>query len=214
MDADSFTETVETASQTQLDRIGSSKLLVALTDADLSEGAVLRVAADSEAAAAEVFDSWTADATSDTLRAAHAAMAGQERDHLDRVLAALDDTDGAGYDPGEGGAIHEHLHGLDDPIERLAAGYVGRGLLARRTHTQLVSFFVNEQDTERAALFRELKTETMAQVEQGSDLLAEHCEDESDWQRAQDAAESIIQVAYDEYVASLEGLGINPKSVC
>lgn len=206
---DGFRDAVEAAARTQLDRIGSSKLLVALTSADLSEDAVLRVAADSEAAAASVFESWAEDADTTDIADAYRGVAAAERDHLDRVLAELDD-----YEPGGRGAIHDHLLELEDPIERVAAGFVGRGLVAMRTHTQVISFFVNEQDRHRADLFRDLKSDTDDQIEDGVALLADLCRDENDRDRALDAAVAVIQTAYDEYAAALQGMGINPKSVC
>lgn len=209
MDESGFRNAVESTMQTELDRIGSSKLLVALTGADLSTDAVLAVAADSEAAAAAVFEDWADDAAPDELRDTYSDMAAEERTHLERVLAELDE-----YEPSGTGATHDHLRNLDEPIERVAAGFVGRGLLALRTHTQLVSFFVNEPDERLADLFRELKAETEEQIERGVALLAEHCESEADWEQGKEAAEAVVRVAYEEYVAALEGMGINPKSVC
>lgn len=209
MHADEFRDAVTAEARTQLDRIGSSKLLVALTDADLTDAAVLAVAADSEAAAAEVFDAWSADAATDELASTYAETAAAERDHLARVLAELDD-----YEPAGRGGVHDHLLEQTHPIDRLAAGYVGRGLLAMRTHTQLVSYFVNEQDRRRAELFRELKADTAEQLATGTTLLGDHCGDDADWERALDAATAVVDVAYEEYVAALDGMGIDPKSLC
>lgn len=210
MDAAGFRDAVESAAQTELDRLGSSKLLVGLTDADLSEESVLRVAADSEAAAAEVFEGWAEEASSDDLSEAFASVAATERDHLDRVLAELDD-----YEPSGSGAMHDHLRQQDDPVERIGAGFVGRGLVALRTHTQLISFFINQPDERLADRFRELKADTDDQIDTGAALLADMAgDDEAVWDTAKFAAVSTIHVAYEEYADSLENMGINPKSVC
>lgn len=209
MNESEFRDAIESSMQTELDRIGSSKLLVALTDADLSEGRVLQVAADSEAAAGRLFEDWSADSDSDALADEFESLAAEERDHLERVIDELDE-----YEPSGSGAMHDRLRDLDDPVERVAAGFVGRGLVALRTHTQLISFFVNEQDERRADLFRELKSDTDDQIERGAELLAELCDVDGDWNRASDAAEAVIRVAYEEYVDAIEGMGINPKSVC
>lgn len=210
MDAAGFRDAVESAAQTELDRLGSSKLLVGLTDADLSEESVLRVAADSEAAAAAVFEDWAEEASTEEHTDAFASVAATERDHLDRVLAELDD-----YEPSGSGAMHDHLRQQDEPAERVGAGFVGRGLVARRTHTQLVSFFVNEADERLADLFRELKSDTDDQIDTGASLLADMAEGDDDvWDTAKFAAVSTIHVAYEEYADSLENMGINPKSVC
>lgn len=210
MDAAGFRDAVESAAQTELDRLGSSKLLVGLTEADLSEDAVLRVAADSEAAAAAVFEDWAEDASTEELSEAFASVAATERDHLDRVLAELDD-----YEPSGTGAMHDHLRQQEEPAERVAAGCVGRGLVAQRTHTQIISFFVNEADERLADLFRDLKSDTDDQIDEGAGLLEGLADgDEDVWDTAKFAAVSTIHVAYEEYANSLEDMGINPKSVC
>lgn len=210
MDAAGFLDAVESAAQTELDRLGSSKLLVSLTNADLSEDAVLRVAADSEAASAQIFEDWTQEASTLELSEAFASVAATEREHLDRVLAELDD-----YEPSGTGAMHDHLRQQSEPEERIAAGFVGRGLVALRTHTQLISFFVNEPDERLADLFRGLKSDTEDQIDDGAALLEDLSDtDEDVWDTAKFAAVSTIHVAYEEYANSLEEMGINPKSVC
>ena len=211
MDAESFRESVETAKQTQLKRLGSSKLLLALTGADLTESAIFRAAAASEHAACETFRTWAADETNDSARAAFEATAAQEDEHLSRVLDAAGDD----IDPPDGaGPMHAYLRERDDTVERVAAGMVGRGLVSIRTHTQVIGFFVNEADTQNADLFRELKTETDETLTTGLELLDEFCEDDDDWERARMVAEYVVQVAYDDYADGLAALGVDPKPLC
>lgn len=211
MDADSFRESVEAAKRTQLDRLGSSKLLLALTDADLSEPAVLRAAAYSEHAARGTFKAWADDEPDDDARAAFEATAAQEAEHLDRVLDALDEEVDL---PEEPGVMHAYLRGREDTVERAAAGMVGRGLVSVRTHTQVIGFFVNEADEPRADLFRELKAETEETLATGLDLLADRCETDDDWERARMVAEYVVQLAYDDYADGLAELGVDPKPLC
>jgi hypothetical protein len=207
MDADTFRDTVETGMQTELDRLGSSKRLVAVTGADLSTDTVLERAAASEAAAASVFAGWAATASGDAADAFD-ALAETEREHYDRVTAELgDDT------PAEEGAVHDFLREQDDAVTRAGAA-VGRGLVADRTLTQFVGFFVNQADEGRADLFRDLKTDTRADTDRALALLETTAGSPSDWERAEDAAHGAVQAAYDEYVATLEGLGVDAKSVC
>ncbi|KAB1196297.1 MULTISPECIES: rubrerythrin family protein [Haloferax] len=211
MNAESFRETVETAKQTQLKRLGSSKLLLALTEADLSKSAVLRAAAYSEHAACETFRVWAADETNGRASAAFEKTARQEDEHLQRVLdAAEEDIDL----PDGAGPMHAYLRGRDDTIERIAAGMVGRGLVSIRTHTQVIGFFVNEADRANADLFRELKAETVETLSTGLELLDELCEDDGDWERARMVAEYVVQVAYDDYADGLAELGVDPKPLC
>ncbi|GGC57177.1 hypothetical protein GCM10007209_18780 [Haloferax sulfurifontis] len=211
MDADSFRESVETAKRTQLDRLGSSKLLLALTEADLSEPAVLRAAAYSEHAARGTFAAWAADEADAEARAAFEATATREAEHLDRVLDAL----GEDIDlPDEPGVMHAYLRGREVAIERAAAGMVGRGLVSIRTHTQVIGFFVNEADEPRADLFRELKAETEETLSAGLDLLDDRCATDADWERARMVAEYVVQLAYDDYADGLAELGVDPKPLC
>ncbi|WP_232701079.1 rubrerythrin family protein [Halobacterium wangiae] len=207
MDADNFRDSVEAANATQLDRLGSSKRLVAITGADLSEETVLRAAAASEAAATEVFEAWAADSDGDAAETFE-SFAAHERDHYDRVTAELGDEVAA-----ESGAVHDYLREQDDAVSR-AGATVGRGLVATRTLTQFVGYFVNAADEARADLFRELKRETSEDTDAAVELLAATCESDEDWERAEAAATGAVDAAYEEYVAALEGMGVNAKSVC
>ena len=212
MDADAFHRRVEAEKRTELSRLGSNKLLVALTGADLTPSAVLRVAAHAESAAHETFREWAADEQNDRARAAFEAAAEREADHLDRVLDAFDDS-GADFEPADGGSLHASLRGRTGTVERLAAGFVGRGLVADRTHAQLIGFFIHEADEARANLFRDLRTETTASLDDGLSLLADLCADD-DWETAASAATYTIQVAYDDYADALAGMGVDPRPVC
>lgn len=211
MDAATFREDLEQSKQTQLSRLGSNNLLVALTDAQLETPVVLRVAANSENAARNTFREWADSEPDDDARAAFERVADQEADHYERVVETLDDPD---FDPVDGGAMHSYLRGRDETTQRLAAGLVGRGLVSVRSHTQIVSFFVNEGDEKRADLFRDLKRETQDEIDIGLDLLERRCDSEDDWERATMAAEYVIQLAYDDYADSLRGMGLDPKPIC
>jgi hypothetical protein len=214
MDASSFRESVESAKATELNRLGSQKLLLALTDAELDRPTVLRVAADSENAARNTFEAWASDEADPAAREAFAAVAEEEAAHYDRVLSAMDHDTREGYDPADGGTLHSYLRGREDAVERIAAGLVGRGIVASKTHLQIISFFVNEPDEATADLFRELRAETEERIEEGLELLADQCESGADWERAQAVAEYVVQVAYDDYADSLEGMGLDPKPIC
>jgi hypothetical protein len=207
MDADDFRDTVEAANRTALDRLGSSKRLVAITGADLSETTVLRAAAASEAAAAAVFEAWVADSDGDAAETFE-SFESRERDHYDRVVAELGDDV-----PAEAGAVHDYLRDQSAAVSR-AGAVVGRGLVATRTLTQFVSYFVNDADESRAALFREMKRETSEDADAAVELLAATCESDEDWGRAEAAASDAIGAAYEEYVDALEEMGVNAKSVC
>jgi len=63
MDGSAFRDALEDEKRTELDRLGSSKLLIALTDADLRPAAVLSRAAHSELAARTIVRVTAADGT-------------------------------------------------------------------------------------------------------------------------------------------------------
>ena len=218
MDGETCRETVESAKATELERLGSNKLLIALTDATLEPEAVLRAAADSEHAAYTTFSGWVEADGEDEVDGEAAAelfawLAERERDHRERVLDSLSAM-GEDHEPADGGTMHEYLRAREDAVERIAAGTVGRGLVSDRTHLQIVSFFINEGDEARANLFRDLRTDTEAELERGLALLDESCETDEDWERARMVAEYVVQIAYDDYADTLTGLGIDVKPIC
>jgi hypothetical protein len=219
MDGETFRETVESGKATELERLGSNKLLVALTDATLEPEAVLRAAADSEHAAYTTFSGWGEAGGGGDGAGGEAAvelfawLAERERDHRERVLDSLAAM-GEEHDPVDGGTMHEYLRAREDAVERIAAGTVGRGLVSDRTHLQIVSFFLNEGDEARANLFRDLRTDTEAELERGLALLDESCETDEDWERARMVAKYVVQIAYDDYADALAGLGVDVKPVC
>jgi hypothetical protein len=222
MDGPAFRETVERECATELDRLGSNRLLVALTDAALTTPAVLSVAAASEAAARDTFAAWAEDESDDGAREAFAATADREREHYERVVESLADADpdaaaarrGPAAGPDDPGPVHGYLRAREATVERLAAGVVGRGLVGLRTHTQVVSFFINEADERRASLFRDLRDETETALEEGLDLLATRCESDETWDRALAGARYVVTLAYDDYADALRGMGVDPKPVC
>lgn len=210
MEAAEFQRTIEDSMAVELDRLGSSNLLVALTNADLTEEAIVRTVADSERAAAETFAAWAEDEDHERARRAFAEFREQERDHYDRVVAFLDGEHEA---DANGGELHDRLRSCETTVARLG-GVVGRALVGERTHLQVVSFFVNEGDERRADCFRELRAETAAQGDRSAELLEMVCEGSEDRDRARTAAEDLIDTAYDAYAESMDDLGLDPRPIC
>ncbi|WP_049894282.1 transcription antitermination protein [Salinarchaeum sp. Harcht-Bsk1] len=209
MDGEAFRERVTDEKATELDRLGSEKLLIALTDADLSEEGVLEAAAASEHSARNTFEQWADSEDDERAREVFADVAEQEAEHYERVAEHLPED----FEPADGGPLHAHLRQQDDAIAR-AAGLVGRGLVSDRTHLQVISFFVNEGDRRRANLFRDLREDTDGSLQSGLDLLESLCETDEDWETAAGVTEYTIQVAYDDYADALDGMGMDPKPIC
>lgn len=210
MDGETFRADLEAEKRTQLDRLGSEKFLLALTDADLAAGPILEAAAASEHAAKVTFEEWTGAEPDDEAREAFAEVAAQEAEHYERVVAHLE-----GYTPPDAaGPLHAYLREREDTIGRIAAGLVGRPLVSTRTYTQIIGFFINEAARAETDLFRDLKQETEAVMDTGTALLEGRCETDEDWERAMAAAEYVIQIAYDDYADALRGMGLDPKPIC
>ena len=210
MDTDDLRAAVETATETQLDRLGSSKLLLALTDAELDRPSVLRAAAASELAARETFSAWAADEDHDAAAALFADVADQEQRHYDRVADLL----GEAVEPPNAGPMHGYLRNREATVERLAGGLLGRTLVSDRTHLQVISFFVNEGDEAAADVARDLRTETAATQAQGLELLASVCGTDENWETAEAVATYVVRLAYDDYADALTGMGVDPKPIC
>lgn len=211
MNGGSLREAVEESRATQLDRLGSEKLLLALTDAALEREPVLEAAAHSERAARETFRLWADDEADEGAREAFTAVAEQEDEHFHRVLDALDDPS---FEPADGGPMHSYLRGREGTVERIAAGMVGRPLVSLRAHARVIGFFVDEDDERTADLFRDLRSETAAVIDDALPLLEARCGTDDDRKRAEMVAGYVVQVAYDDYADALRGMGTDPHPVC
>ncbi len=211
MNETEFIETVRGACDQELSRLGSEKALVASTAAQLDDEHVLESAARAERRAIDTFEGWATTEDDTEAQAAFERVLGQERDHLDRIAERLEGTPAAETEADD---LHEYLRGLDDAVERVAAGMVARSLVASKSLLQTINYFINESDESTADLFREVRAETDEQVESGARLLADLCTEDAQWDRAERAAVETIELAYEEYADALEGMGIDPKPVC
>lgn len=218
MNGQQLVEAVREAQATELDRLGSDKYLVAATGADLERAPVLRSVAEAAASGREVSSRWGAETTGDAA-SAFETLARAEAAQFDRVVGSLaelpdDDADAATTIDGTDAPLHAALTDTDGTVERVAAAFVGRPLVADRTLLQAVNFFVNEADEGRAELARELRTDARERLDEGVALLDSVCETDADWERAQGAAERVVEAAYAEYASALEAMGVDPKPVC
>ena len=214
MDGNTLVETVRENRATELDRLGSEKALVASTAARLDRASVLEAAVDAERRAAATFEAWAADEGDDAARAAFERVASQERDHAERVRDLSDDAGPISDADPEPDPLHAHLRDLDSTAERVAAGLVARPLVSERSLLQVVNFFVNEADERAADTVRDLRSETRDLVDDGAALLDTCCADDDDWDRAREAADRTVAVAYAEYEDRLTEMGVDPKPVC
>lgn len=190
---------VRTANETELDRLGSEKALLALTDAQLDTTTVLERTGAALASARDGLAALASDAEAEAVVTAVADARDALAAATDRVADSLD---------GEFSADSAFV-ALDagTDAERVGAGLVGLPLVLDRLLLQCVSFFVNEADTTRADLFRELRDATDRILDSAADP-------DVDEQAARTAASTVVTAAYNEYVSRLEGMGFDPKPIC
>jgi hypothetical protein len=209
MDGAALLDSVRTGMETELDRLGSEKSLLAATEARLEPDPVLVTAAATLRTARDTSREWADDAADEAAADALDTTAGTLADAFDRVSTELD---GGGED----------VTTLDAPFlaldagsgaERVAAGTIGGALVLDRLLLQCVSFFVNEADSPRADLFRDLRADTDAMLATGQSALDACCTD-GDWDRAKQAAMGVVEAAYDDYVERLDAMGFDPKPIC
>lgn len=195
---------------TELSRLGSSKALYAATGGEIETDSVLHAAADAEFSAFETFSTWAEDSGKDEIRRLFEGVAETERDHYETVIDRLDDE----HEPPKHPPVpHPILRSYDDPIDRLG-GFIGRTIASDRSKQQVIGYFVGDADPQTASLFRSLVSDLDGQLEEADSVLESIVRSEEERQRATDAADDVITAIYDEYVTSLEDLGVNPKPVC
>jgi hypothetical protein len=203
MDGTTLVDTLTDDLETQLSRLGSSKWLYALTDGDMTGDAVRAAAAADAAAAAETFEAWAADADADAA-ALFDTLAADATDRRDALDADADPADRRTYDA---------LADLDDTVAR-AGGALGYALVLDRTIGQMVGFFVGDADPSTANQFRDLRDGADEVRDRVVETLDDRCTDDDQWDRAVDAATAVVDATYDDYVETLEAMGVKPKNVC
>ncbi|MFC7076551.1 rubrerythrin family protein [Haloarcula halophila] len=203
MNAEDLIDAVRDDKQTELSRLGSSKMLYADTRGEMEPETVTAAAAAREQAAQETFDAWSADSDDDAA-ALFAEAAGDAADRLADIDVAPADRSFA---------VDAVLAGLDGTVERLG-GLLGWTLVDQKVKEQLTGFFTGQADPQTASTYRSAGKDVAALRTEAGDLLETRCADEDDWGAAETAAADVVEAAYEEYFETLEELGVNPKPVC
>jgi hypothetical protein len=201
---DDLIESVRDDNETALSRLGSSKALFAKTGGELEAMPVLRAAADDAAAAADAFESWATDEPDDEAAETFRTAASHARSQLETVRGEVGD-----HDPDTDDPVAEHLRGVEGTAAR-AGALLGWSVVSDETLGQVVGFFVGDADPQTAQTVRGVREETAA-VQEAALALVASVDDEA---AAKAAADAVVQAAYDDYVDTLEGMGVNPKNVC
>ncbi|WP_424007394.1 transcription antitermination protein [Haloferax denitrificans] len=194
-------DTLRDDHETPLSRLGSSKALYAVTGGEMDGDAVRAAAAAEAAAAADLFDWWADDEPNDEAAALFADLADTAREHADTVDAEPD-----GSKPN----VYDVLAEFETTDGRLG-GALARALVSLKTVEQMVGFFVGDADPMAANDFRTLKSDLNDQLDTLDAAVSDLVEDDA---VAREAADAVVEAAYDEYVETLEGMGVKPKNVC
>ncbi|MFB6178645.1 MAG: rubrerythrin family protein [Halorientalis sp.] len=207
MNAEEFVETVRAETKTELSRLGSSKSLYADTEGEMDEQPVLGAVADLVQYATETFETWAEEESgpagelfadlAETVGEQYGTVAGKHGDH----------------EPGAEPAMETYLQGLETTTERVGAT-VGWAMVVEQKIGQAVGFFVGQASPQTASTFREVRGAVDDAIDAGVETLTAVCDGDDDWDLARGAAVVTIEEAYDEYVETLEALGVNPKPVC
>jgi hypothetical protein len=205
MNGQEFTDVVRDDHETALSRLGSSKWVYALTGGEMDADAVAAAWAAEAGATNETFAGWATDEADDGAADVFADVAETAADHGD-----ADDADGAGdaHRP-----MYATLAALETTVER-AGGLLAWALVTEKTLAQFVGFFVGDADPSSANTFRDRRSDLGDERERAEALLDDVCDDGADWTAAREAADRVVEAAYDDYVETLESMGIKPKNVC
>ena len=204
MNGDDLASELRDDHETEFSRLGSSKAMYALTAGEMDGDAVRAAAATDAVAFAAVLDGWAEDAD-DATKTLFADLAHAARDH---ATAVGDDPSADDQPP-----LYETLAEFDAMPARLG-GLLGRYLIVSEYASQMVGFFVGDADPKAANDFREFRSELDDEHDRVVDALDSVCHTDDEWIAARDAAEAMIATAYDDYVETLESMGIKPKNVC
>ncbi|WP_424000575.1 transcription antitermination protein [Haloarcula salina] len=206
MDARATIDAVRDATETERDRLGSDKALVAATGASLEPDAVLEATATREAGLASALGQWSDEISDDAEAEGEVAAAIDEA-----AAAAAERRDRIDADVGEPDALSAHLETVDGTVNRVGAGLVAAPLVADRFYLQVVNFFVNEADEGRADLARELRSDASSLDRAETALAALSDSERGD---AAAAATEAVEAAYDGYAETLDAMGLDPKPIC
>ena len=219
MDASDLAATLRDDHETAFSRLGSSKAMYAITNGEMDGGIVRAAAAINADAISTVTDEWSDNNISDTdghvdeidetdpdaVFALIATDAGKRAMDLNPDISQKETVSRP--------RLYDVLESMETIASRLG-GLLARSLITIEQVSQMVGFFIGNADTKTANEFRDLKSMIESDRDRILTALNSTCESDTAWEDAQNSADAVIEAAYDEYVDSLEQMGIKPKNVC
>jgi hypothetical protein len=205
MNGDDLADRVRDDHETAFSRLGSSKALYALTGGEMEAASVRAAAATDHHAVADLLDDWAMAEHGDAAPV-FADLAEETREHAESL-------EPDGYEPVDDPDLYDRL-AFEDETPGRVGGLVGRYLVVSEYVGQMVGFFVGDADPKTADEFRTLRSAVADERDRVIDLLGEVCESDDDWDAAGEAADAVVEAAYEDYVETLESMGVKPKNVC
>jgi hypothetical protein len=206
MDGHTFVGQLRDDHETALSRLGSSKSLYALTGGEMNAPNVRDAAHDEASTAARLFAEWADSEDDPDAAPVFQQIADDEQAHVDAIGSAEGTSDTSQ-------AMYETLEGFSDFPARLGA-LAGRTLVTKKSAEQMVGFFVGDADPSSANTFRGIRDDYDDHLDAVADALDQACKTDDQWNEAKAAADAVVEAAYDDYVETLESMGVKPKNVC
>lgn len=198
-------EKLKDANETAFSRLGSSKALYALTNGEMEAAPITNAVAADSALTHDICRQWVGELTGPLGSAVEkiATTAGDRHQAInDNITQPADST------------IKTTLTQMTRPPAR-AGGLFAWALVREERLGQVTGFFVGNADPRAASQFRSYRAEVSTEADQLAEAIVTQYNDTDSQQEAVNrAANDIIEAAYDEYVTTLQSLGIEPKNVC
>lgn len=208
MDGSDVIDTIEEEFETELSRLGSSKALYAISRGEMDTDIVLGELAARAVETASILEEWSTDEESGEASELFDSMAQEIRSYAGELDAMASNGDDEGST-----AFHDYLTAVDSTSGRLGA-FVGWLLVSDQSYLQGVGFFVGSQQGDAADLLRDVRGDIEAFEERTVAVIDSVCASEDAYDEVVEAASGLIEAAYDEYVESLESMGIDVKPIC
>ncbi len=206
MDATDVRERVESAMDTELTRLGSDKVLLAATSANLATGPVLAALDSALNRHHAALTTWAATEPQQDI--------GDAFDEAAQTVASARVTLGAEESAEQTVVDLVQFGDPTDDFERVGAGLLAGPLIVDRVCLQAVSFFVNEADREHADRCRSVREQLGAVVETELPAATDACQERSEWEAIETGAIAAIEASYTVYADTLGQMGLDPKPVC
>lgn len=207
MDGTDVIETLEEEFETEISRLGSSKALYAISNGEMDADVVLGSLAARANETASILEEWVETEESEASELFSRVAAGV-REYADELAGLASDGNGSGSTE-----FHSYLSSVDSSQCRLGA-LLGWLVVADQSYLQGVGFFVGSQHGDSADVLRDIRDEIDGYQDDVIAAIDAVCSSDAEVSEVVAAASDLVAAAYDEYVESLESMGIDVKPIC